>query len=108
MSLNDREDAGAQGHRNVDDLQSQWGMILMSCVAGPLHMHFALQSGLRMRDHTWHRNRLSGMRSVSCISTVWRTCMTTPGVDPGLSRPQRDVLTTRRCGLESRVSMPVN
>ena len=25
--------------------------------------------------------------------------MTTPGVKPGLSRPQRDVLTTRRCGL---------
>ena len=24
--------------------------------------------------------------------------MTTPGVEPGLSRPQRDVLTTRRCG----------
>ena len=23
--------------------------------------------------------------------------MTTPGVKPGLSRPQRDVLTTRRC-----------
>eukprot|EP00973_Karenia_brevis_P031271 4316984-Karenia_brevis.AAC.1 len=25
--------------------------------------------------------------------------MATPGVEPGLSRPQRDVLTTRRCGL---------
>ena len=25
--------------------------------------------------------------------------MSTPGVEPGLSRPQRDVLTTRRCGL---------
>ena len=25
--------------------------------------------------------------------------MTTPGVEPGLSRPQRNVLTTRRCGL---------
>ena len=24
--------------------------------------------------------------------------MTAPGVEPGLSRPQRDVLTTRRCG----------
>jgi hypothetical protein len=24
--------------------------------------------------------------------------MTTPGVEPGLSRPQRNVLTTRRCG----------
>jgi hypothetical protein len=24
---------------------------------------------------------------------------TTPGVEPGLSLPQRDVLTTRRCGL---------
>ena len=24
--------------------------------------------------------------------------LTTPGVEPGLSRPQRDVLTTRRCG----------
>ena len=29
--------------------------------------------------------------------------MTAPGVEPGLSRPQRDVLTTRRCGL-----VPVN
>ena len=28
--------------------------------------------------------------------------LTTPGVEPGLSRPQRDVLTTRRCGLCSR------
>ena len=27
------------------------------------------------------------------------TKMSTPGVEPGLSRPQRDVLTTRRCGL---------
>ena len=25
--------------------------------------------------------------------------VSTPGVEPGLSRPQRDVLTTRRCGL---------
>ena len=25
--------------------------------------------------------------------------MSSPGVEPGLSRPQRDVLTTRRCGL---------
>ena len=24
--------------------------------------------------------------------------LSTPGVEPGLSRPQRDVLTTRRCG----------
>ena len=28
--------------------------------------------------------------------------MTTPGVEPGLSRPQRDVLTTRRCGPQHR------
>ena len=27
------------------------------------------------------------------------TFLSTPGVEPGLSRPQRDVLTTRRCGL---------
>ena len=50
MSLNDREDAGAQGHRNVDDLQSQWGMISMSCAPGPLRVHFVLQSGMRMHD----------------------------------------------------------
>ena len=25
--------------------------------------------------------------------------VSTPGVEPGLSRPQRDDLTTRRCGL---------
>ena len=29
--------------------------------------------------------------------------MSTPGVEPGLSRPQRDVLTTRRCGPCSEV-----
>ena len=31
---------------------------------------------------------------------LWVGCeaVTTPGVEPGLSRPQRDVLTTRRCG----------
>ena len=28
--------------------------------------------------------------------------MSTPGVEPGLSRPQRDVLTTRRCGRHKR------
>ena len=28
-----------------------------------------------------------------------REPVSTPGVEPGLSRPQRDVLTTRRCGL---------
>ena len=27
--------------------------------------------------------------------------MSTPGVEPGLSRPRRDVLTTRRCGLSN-------
>ena len=33
-------------------------------------------------------------------SVVREGNMSTPGVEPGLSRPQRDVLTTRRCGLE--------
>ena len=28
--------------------------------------------------------------------------MSTPGVEPGLSRPRRDVLTTRRCGQLSK------
>ena len=31
------------------------------------------------------------------MGATWK--MSTPGVEPGLSRPQRDVLTTRRCGL---------
>ena len=29
---------------------------------------------------------------------AWKQCLSTPGFEPGLSRPQRDVLTTRRCG----------
>ena len=32
------------------------------------------------------------------IKTLHRATLTTPGVEPGLSRPRRDVLTTRRCG----------
>ena len=33
-----------------------------------------------------------------------RVCeMTAPGVEPGLSRPQRDVLTTGRCGPRERM-----
>ena len=37
---------------------------------------------------------------VSALRTTFgrRKLLTTPGVEPGLSRPQRDVLTTRRCG----------
>ena len=31
--------------------------------------------------------------------------MSTPGFEPGLSRPQRDVLTTRRCGLEIKLAL---
>ena len=31
--------------------------------------------------------------------------MSTPGVEPGLSRPRRDVLTTRRCGLHMRCNL---
>ena len=33
------------------------------------------------------------------VGQAWKRKMSTPGVEPGLSRPQRDVLTTRRCGL---------
>ncbi len=36
-------------------------------------------------------------RKKGCKSAL-ATNMSTPGVEPGLSRPQRDVLTTRRCG----------
>ena len=36
-------------------------------------------------------------RKKGCKSALARN-MSTPGVEPGLSRPQRDVLTTRRCG----------
>ena len=46
------------------------------------------------------------LRAATCkdrlldAAALWRTLrkMTTPGVEPGLSRPRRDVLTTRRCG----------
>ena len=36
-----------------------------------------------------------------------RQSMTAPGVEPGLSQPQRDVLTTRRCGLEIKLAPQV-
>ena len=58
-----------------------------------------------------------GMVDGPCMTRTWKawwrsvlpgclfTCdvnrpakLTTPGVEPGLSRPRRDVLTTRRCG----------
>ena len=32
--------------------------------------------------------------------------MTTPGVEPGLSRPRRDVLATRRCGRINTTTIP--
>ena len=38
-----------------------------------------------------------GLSARSCEARD-RTQMSSPGVEPGLSRPQRDVLTTRRCG----------
>ena len=42
-------------------------------------------------------------KSMLTILLQWVQCalhasITAPGVEPGLSRPQRDVLTTRRCG----------
>ena len=36
-----------------------------------------------------------------------RNCLSAPGFEPGLSRPQRDVLTTRRCGLEINLAPQV-
>ena len=36
---------------------------------------------------------------MSCPAGSLKCEMSTPGVEPGLSRPQHDVLTTRRCGL---------
>ena len=52
--------------------------------------------------------RLSATTDADTIATSYargaacgRNDMTTPGVEPGLSRPQRDVLTTRRCGRRS-------
>ena len=47
----------------------------------------------RMRG--MRRTASHGMREGGCNYAE----MSTPGVEPGLSRPQRDVLTTRRCGL---------
>ena len=50
----------------------------------------------------------TGMREVGKIAagakeSIWfeKQEMTAPGVEPGLSRPQRDALTTRRCGLDT-------
>ena len=34
------------------------------------------------------------------VQAMQQSKMSAPGVEPGLSRPQRDVLTTRRCGLD--------
>ena len=41
---------------------------------------------------------------------LWQTSfgyVSTPGFEPGLPRPQRDVLTTRRCGLEIKLAPQV-
>ena len=42
---------------------------------------------------------LSMLRCFRCSHAMTLSSLTTPGVEPGLSRPRRDVLTTRRCGL---------
>ena len=46
------------------------------------------------------RRRQRAVKELWLFSARCRDCcwMTTPGVEPGLSRPRRDVLTTRRCG----------
>ena len=44
-----------------------------------------------------HAMRDAGTYGLQCQVCYLRN-VSTPGVEPGLSRPRRDVLTTRRCG----------
>ena len=50
------------------------------------------------------RSRAAELAQEAATQTqaLWER-LSAPGVEPGLSRPQRDVLTTRRCGLDCAV-----
>ena len=68
------------------------------CCAGHHTTAVRARSGSRCQ-----RMHLLLTRHGECAYTAQRSAcaciLTAPGVEPGLSRPQRDVLTTRRCGL---------
>ena len=49
------------------------------------------------RDKTTHDSKPNQAIAPNTRAKLERN-MSTPGVEPGLSRPRRDVLTTRRCG----------
>jgi hypothetical protein len=44
------------------------------------------------------RVKCKNATSITLLQIICSHKLTTPGVEPGLSRPRRDVLTTRRCG----------
>ena len=86
--------------------------------APPLTMRRALASRVRIDTHSRFRMQLlvgrrnsmlmfqlqlfGGMLMLANLSTLtFARAMSAPGVEPGLLRPQRDVLTTRRCGLSA-------
>ena len=64
--------------------------------------------GRRRNDYKTARDlQLPVTTSCACwpiANTYGDIWMTTPGVEPGLSRPRRDILATRRCGLWHCVS----
>jgi hypothetical protein len=62
------------------------------------HIHTHTHSHTDTQTHR-HTNAHVRWRRVLIVRVRNEQKMTTPGVEPGLSRPQRDVLTTRRCGL---------
>ena len=64
-------------------------------------MHVCTHSCLHVCMHGWHCDSWGKVRAAHSATrgVVYHdTQMSSPGVEPGLSRPRRDVLTTRRWG----------
>jgi hypothetical protein len=69
---------------------------ILGKLAALTHTHTHSHTDTQTHRHT---NAHVRWRRVLIVRVRNEQKMTTPGVEPGLSRPQRDVLTTRRCGL---------
>ena len=70
--------------------------------ANQVSLGITVAATMRCKCACAHMPMVAHEHSVMCVTvivTIWKA-MTAPGVEPGLSRPQRDVLTTRRCGLK--------
>ena len=75
--------------------------------ANQVSLGITVAATMRCKCACAHMPMVAHEHSVMCVTvtvTIWKA-MTAPGVEPGLSRPQRDVLTTRRCGRNSSVRM---